>query len=873
MIGDLARTILWTFLGVALWAFPASSQVAPLPANNFMASPAATTGYLAPRSIVSSDLFSSCPVGQIFYNNSGSIGCLSTSGGSVLNVSWVGGIVSIATPASTPSFTIAGTSGGIPYFSSGTTWASSSVLTANSIMLGGGAGAAPTTPLGLGTTTQVLHGNAAGAPLWTAITSADIATALSSPTCIGCTTPNTVAATALTVPSLPGLSTAVTFPSAFSGAPSFGLALPSAANPWVIAATSTSPATDNPGGLLYVAHTESQALQSVTISNASPAVVTLAAHGITAGKAVAFLGTLGSPLTASTVYYVCVAGLTANTFQIGTAKNGNDCSGIVNTSGASSGVTMATNQGLPGTSPSTYGYTQVTQGSIGNYNGALGYIYNGNTMASQPLGVASAIGSQGIAVCGVVGCSADWGGLFAIYDTTGSGNPANPQTILELDHYGVGTDATGNRVGLLIGAATPAGVGTPPTVTNGILIGGPGQYGNVLNMGVGSRSVNGVNLLSATFTGSAFISNGFSVDYLGDVFAQNLSASGLSGLAGALNLSGSSGAQPTLSATNAGTATSYTTPGFRFLENEGYTFLSTQTHFGFSLVANKNASGSTTAGSRQAFGAIQSGAGGTPSDYFTGGFEIASPCNSNYGVTCNSFNLGGNFTGNNPYVWIPTGMAVASAVGEEVDVTTLSTSTVSSREGIRIADIGSTVQGSVVDAAIDVVSSGLGFKSLLSAGDVTGNFSLSAGGTFITSPATTVALSSLMNFSLITGVPTIGGIVLGANVGQTICWGTTSSCVGGFIASNANSGGGGLIFTNGFTAFQFGGVTNFYAAPFGSLHVPVAFASLPACSGVTKGYHAEINDQLAALSFNAAANGGGSIIAAVRCNGAIWVDF
>lgn len=180
MIGDLPCTILGTFLGVVLWACPASSQVSPLPANNVMASPSGSTGYLAPRPLVSADLFqaNSCPVGQVFYNNSGAIGCLSTSGGSVLNVSWVGGIVSIATPASTPSFTIAGTSGGIPYFSSGTTWASSGALAANSIVLGGGAGAAPNTPAGLGTTTQVLHGNAAGAPSWAAITPADVAPAL-----------------------------------------------------------------------------------------------------------------------------------------------------------------------------------------------------------------------------------------------------------------------------------------------------------------------------------------------------------------------------------------------------------------------------------------------------------------------------------------------------------------------------------------------------------------------------------------------------------------------------------------------------------------------------------------------------------------------
>lgn len=57
-----------------------------------------------------------------------------------------------------------GTSGGILGYTAVGTLASSIVLTANAVVLGGGAGATPT-PLGsLGTTTTVLHGNAAGAP-------------------------------------------------------------------------------------------------------------------------------------------------------------------------------------------------------------------------------------------------------------------------------------------------------------------------------------------------------------------------------------------------------------------------------------------------------------------------------------------------------------------------------------------------------------------------------------------------------------------------------------------------------------------------------------------------------------------------------------
>ncbi len=82
-----------------------------------------------------------------------------TGAGTVTSVSWTGGIVSVATATTTPAFTIAGTSGGIPYFSSASTWASSAALAANAIVIGGGAGVAPaTTTTGTGVVTAV--GNA-----------------------------------------------------------------------------------------------------------------------------------------------------------------------------------------------------------------------------------------------------------------------------------------------------------------------------------------------------------------------------------------------------------------------------------------------------------------------------------------------------------------------------------------------------------------------------------------------------------------------------------------------------------------------------------------------------------------------------------------
>ena len=71
--------------------------------------------------------------------------------GSVTSVaqSFTGGLISVGgspiTTSGTLALTVAGTSGGIPYFSSATTWATSAALAANSIVVGGGAGVAPAT--------------------------------------------------------------------------------------------------------------------------------------------------------------------------------------------------------------------------------------------------------------------------------------------------------------------------------------------------------------------------------------------------------------------------------------------------------------------------------------------------------------------------------------------------------------------------------------------------------------------------------------------------------------------------------------------------------------------------------------------------------
>lgn len=67
-----------------------------------------------------------------------------------------------------------GTSGGVLGFTGTTTLASSGALTQNALMVGGGAGALPSTPIGLGTSSQFLRGNASGPPSFSTPVIADI---------------------------------------------------------------------------------------------------------------------------------------------------------------------------------------------------------------------------------------------------------------------------------------------------------------------------------------------------------------------------------------------------------------------------------------------------------------------------------------------------------------------------------------------------------------------------------------------------------------------------------------------------------------------------------------------------------------------------
>lgn len=81
-------------------------------------------------------------------------------------------------------------------------------------------------------------------------------------------------------------------------------------------------------------------VQTCTISNASPAVVTLSSHGLIAGDPVQFTTTSALPtgLSTGTTYYVISAGLTSGAFEVSATLGGS----AINTTGAGSGTHSVT---------------------------------------------------------------------------------------------------------------------------------------------------------------------------------------------------------------------------------------------------------------------------------------------------------------------------------------------------------------------------------------------------------------------------------------------------------------------------------------------------------------------------------------------------
>ena len=113
---------------------------------------------------------------------------------------------------------------------------------------------------------------------------------------------------------------------------------------------------------------------TVTMTLASPCVVTWTAHGFKTGQRVTFdsTGALYTGLTIGTQYFVITAGLSTDLFQVSTSLGG----GAVNTSGSQSGVhTAIAGQGefaLETVTANVYGAT-ITGNTLDNRNTSTSY--------------------------------------------------------------------------------------------------------------------------------------------------------------------------------------------------------------------------------------------------------------------------------------------------------------------------------------------------------------------------------------------------------------------------------------------------------------------------------------------------------------------
>lgn len=149
---------------------------------------------------------------------------------------------------------------------------------------------------------------------------------------------------------------------------------------------------------------------TVTITIATPGVVSWTAHGLFAGCPVVFTttGALPTGLTAGTTYYVISAGLAADSFRVSTVAGGS----AVNTSGTQSGVHTATNSSRL-TVPT--GWTQV----ILKYNILLSAVTANTDTQSQILknGAGGYSGTSAVAESSS-GTSPRWYGETAVLDVT-----------------------------------------------------------------------------------------------------------------------------------------------------------------------------------------------------------------------------------------------------------------------------------------------------------------------------------------------------------------------------------------------------------------------------------------------------------------------
>ncbi len=332
--------------------------------------------------------------------------------------SFTGGLISVAgspiTTSGTLALTVAGTSGGIPYFSSGSTWATSSALTASLPVIGGGPGVAPTVGSRSGNTTQFVttggtqtsgdcvsidgNGNhiAQGTPCGSSTQTYETRT--SSVTLSKDVTYCDPTSSSVTL-ALPSVST-------FSGRTFYVKQITSAANPCTVSGTIDGVTNDILGGIGYgtsyysngttwnaktfvtppVTATDGQLLigdtatgkfDQATLTAGTGMTVTNAAGGITVATTAQLNAFTSIPVSGQTT--VTASGSTALTFVASTGMT-------ITTNNSTKTVTFASSGGGAGCSTSGSATQVLTDNGSTGCTSNAGFLYTGGLAT---LGVAS----------------------------------------------------------------------------------------------------------------------------------------------------------------------------------------------------------------------------------------------------------------------------------------------------------------------------------------------------------------------------------------------------------------------------------------------------------------------------------------------------
>ena len=356
-------------------------------------------------------------------NSSGVVTLLASSGGATGTVSSVaqsftGGLISVAgspvTTSGTLALTVAGTSGGIPYFSSASTWATSAALAANALVVGGGAGVAPatvTTGTGVVTALGVAVGTAGAF-----VVNGGVLGTPSSGTLTNCTFPtlnqNTTgnAATATTATNLAGgsagtipyQSAAGTTVQLTAGTAGYILQANGAAAPsWVVA--STAAGVNNGTLTLNVSGTGLSGSQTFTANQSTAATFTVTSNATNLNTASTIVARDASGNFSAGTITASLSGNATNVTGIVAVLNGGSGSstaqGAINTfagavtsgsylRGNGTNVVMSTiqaadvptlNQNTTGTAANVTGTVAVANGGTGQTTYTNGQLLIGNT--------------------------------------------------------------------------------------------------------------------------------------------------------------------------------------------------------------------------------------------------------------------------------------------------------------------------------------------------------------------------------------------------------------------------------------------------------------------------------------------------------------